>query len=150
MVYTDHSACLSLLNTPRPSGKLARWAMTVQEMNLTLKHCSGRQNANADALSRNPPSEEEKRTGDDDPCDDFVFCNDHIMCSTGVVRSAARSVGASNAISVSRGSHAGDNSCPTDDAEVTVCDTSAGDAGCPGDQDTDVKLKKSLSEIREL
>ena len=53
-VYTDHSACLSLLNTPRPSGKLARWALTIQEMNLTLKHRSGRQNVNADALSRNP------------------------------------------------------------------------------------------------
>ena len=54
IVYTDHSACLSLLNTPRPSGKLARWALTIQEMNLTLKHRSGRQNVNADALSRNP------------------------------------------------------------------------------------------------
>ena len=54
IVYTDHSACLSLLNTPRPSGKLARWALTIQEMNLTLKHCSDRQNVNADALSRNP------------------------------------------------------------------------------------------------
>ena len=56
IVYTDHSACLSLLNTPRPSGKLARWALTIQEMNLTLKHRSGRQNVNADALSRNPAS----------------------------------------------------------------------------------------------
>ena len=53
-MYTDHSACLSLLNTPRPSGKLARWALTIQEVNLTLKHRSGRQNVNADALSRNP------------------------------------------------------------------------------------------------
>ena len=54
IVYTDHSACLSLFNTPHPSGKLARWALTIQEMNLTLKHRSGRQNVNADALSRNP------------------------------------------------------------------------------------------------
>ena len=53
-MYTDHSACLSLLNTPHPSGKLARWALTIHEINLTLKHRSGRQNANADALSRNP------------------------------------------------------------------------------------------------
>ena len=52
IVYTDHSACLSLLNTPRPSGKFARWAMTmpVQEVNLTLKHRSGRQNVNANVL----------------------------------------------------------------------------------------------------
>ena len=34
IVYTDHFACLSLLNTPHPSGKLARWALTIQEMNL--------------------------------------------------------------------------------------------------------------------
>ena len=36
-VYTDHSACVSLLNTPKPSAKLARWAMTVQEFDLTIK-----------------------------------------------------------------------------------------------------------------
>ena len=56
IVYTDHSTCLSLLNTPWPSGKLARWTMTmpVQEVNLTLKHRSGRQNVNANALLCNP------------------------------------------------------------------------------------------------
>ena len=54
IVYTDHSTCLSLLNTPHPSGKLACWALTIQETNLTLKHRSGRQNVNTDALSRNP------------------------------------------------------------------------------------------------
>ena len=54
IVYTDHSACLSLLNHPRPSGKLARWAMTIQEMDLIIKHRSGKSNTNADALSRNP------------------------------------------------------------------------------------------------
>ena len=29
-VYTDHAACTSLLNSARPSGKLARWAMAIQ------------------------------------------------------------------------------------------------------------------------
>ena len=56
VVYTDHAACLSLLNTARPSGKLARWALTIQEMDLVIKHRSGKSNANADALSRNPVS----------------------------------------------------------------------------------------------
>ena len=53
-VFTDHSAYVSVLTTARPSGKLARWAHTIQELNLTLKHCTGKLNANADALSRIP------------------------------------------------------------------------------------------------
>ena len=55
-VYTDHAACTSLLNTARPSGKLARWVLTIQEMDLVIKHRSGRKNTNADALSQNPVS----------------------------------------------------------------------------------------------
>ena len=54
IVYTDHVACLSILNTNRPSGKLARWALTIQEMDLTIQHKPGKKNQNADALSRNP------------------------------------------------------------------------------------------------
>ena len=54
VVYTDHTACLSILNTPKPSGKLARWALTIQEMDITIKHKSGKNNVNADALSRCP------------------------------------------------------------------------------------------------
>ena len=37
VAYTDHVACLSILNTAKPSGKLARWALTIQEMDLTIK-----------------------------------------------------------------------------------------------------------------
>ena len=54
IVYTDHATCLSILNSARPSGKLARWALTIQEMDLTIKHKAGRENLNADALSHNP------------------------------------------------------------------------------------------------
>ena len=60
-VYTDHAACLAILNTPKPSGKLARWALTIQEMDLTIKHKAGKKNTNADVLSRSPPTE--SRTG---------------------------------------------------------------------------------------
>ena len=56
VVYTDHAACLSILNSARPSGKLARWALIIQEMDLTIKHKAGWENSNADALSRNPVS----------------------------------------------------------------------------------------------
>ena len=58
-VYTDHEALKSLLNTPKPSGKLTRWGMAIQELNLSIKHRSGSTNANADALSQSPlPSSE--------------------------------------------------------------------------------------------
>ena len=53
-VLTGHVACTSLLNTSKPSAKLAQWAMIVQEFDLIIKHQSGKNNANADALSRNP------------------------------------------------------------------------------------------------
>ena len=53
-VYTDHGPLESLLNTPQPSGKLARWGMAIQELDLTIVHWSGKHNNNADALSRYP------------------------------------------------------------------------------------------------
>ena len=53
-VFTDHEALKSLLNTPQPSGKLARWGMALQELDLTIVHRAGKHNANADALSRCP------------------------------------------------------------------------------------------------
>ena len=76
VVYTDHSACTSLLSTPNPSAKLARWAMIIQELNLEIKHRSGKSNSNADALSRNPvlsdaqppetePADENSKASDD-------------------------------------------------------------------------------------
>ena len=37
-IFTDHSACMSLLNHPRPSGKLARWVQTVQDIDLIIKY----------------------------------------------------------------------------------------------------------------
>ena len=85
-VFTDHSACLSLLNTPRPSGKLARWAMTVQEMNLTLKHRSGRQNANADTLSRNPLLEEVEGIDSVRSCEELECSSDNVFCWCEVCR----------------------------------------------------------------
>ena len=51
-VYTDHEALRSLLNTPHPSGKLARWGLAIQELDLQIH--PGKRNANADALSRSP------------------------------------------------------------------------------------------------
>ena len=53
-VYTDHEALKSLLNTPQPSGKLARWGMAIQELDLHIHYRPGGKNQNADALSRDP------------------------------------------------------------------------------------------------
>ena len=64
-VFTDHSALTSLLNTPQPSGKLARWGMAIQELNLTIKHRSGHSNVNADTLSRAPLLDREDTTEPD-------------------------------------------------------------------------------------
>ena len=51
-VFTDHEALHSLLNTPHPSGKLARWGLALQELELQIQYRPGKHNANADALSR--------------------------------------------------------------------------------------------------
>ena len=55
---TDHEALKSLLNTPQPSGKLARWGMAIQELDIEILYRSGKKNANADALSRSPLPDE--------------------------------------------------------------------------------------------
>ena len=56
-VYTDHEALKALLNTPRPSGKLARWGMALQELDIEIFYQPGKVNSNADALSRSPLQE---------------------------------------------------------------------------------------------
>jgi len=53
-VYTDHGALKSLLNTSHPSGKLARWGLATQELDLCIHYRPGQANQEADALSRHP------------------------------------------------------------------------------------------------
>ena len=53
-VFTDHEALKSLLNSPHPSGKLARWGLAIQELDLHIHYKPGRKNEKADALSRSP------------------------------------------------------------------------------------------------
>ena len=53
-VFTDHEALKSLLNTPHPSGKLARWGLALQEVDLSIFYRPGKKNVLADALSRSP------------------------------------------------------------------------------------------------
>ena len=51
-IYTDHEALKSILNTRHPSGKLARWGLALQELDLHIRYWPGKKNSNADALSR--------------------------------------------------------------------------------------------------
>ena len=127
--------------------------MTVQEMNLTLKHRSGKQNANADALSRNPVIDEAKSVDSVNSCEELEYSNDN-MCSVGVVQSVASPNKSSDPSDVSGDSadtpadSSVDNNCPREDAEVATDDPSVNSDCTSGDQD--VKLKESLTEIREL
>ena len=57
VVYTDHSAVKAILETPSPSGKHARWWSKVfgsGVRKLEIKYRAGKENSNADALSRAP------------------------------------------------------------------------------------------------
>ena len=61
IVYTDHSAVRAVLETPNPSGKHARWWSKVfgsGVRRLEIIYRPGKENANADALSRAPCGEE--------------------------------------------------------------------------------------------
>ena len=53
-VYTDHKPLIALLNTPHPSGKLARWGLTLQDVDLVIRYRPGKSNVGADALSHFP------------------------------------------------------------------------------------------------
>ena len=62
-VYTDHSAVRSVLETPSPSGRHARWWTRVYGSgirSINIIYRSGKANSNADALSRNPVGEAPK------------------------------------------------------------------------------------------
>ena len=78
---------MSLLNHPRPSGKLARWALTIQDMDLVFKYRSGKSNSNADALSRNPVTQV---PNSENSCQ--VVCASKVKESHGVDQSSCHDV----------------------------------------------------------
>ena len=53
-VFTDHEPLKSLLNTPHPLGKLARWGLALQKADITIHYHPGKSNASADSLSHHP------------------------------------------------------------------------------------------------
>jgi hypothetical protein len=51
-IVTDHAALKTLQTQKIIKGRRAKWIMELQQYNFTIKHRSGRENKNADALSR--------------------------------------------------------------------------------------------------
>ena len=52
IVASDHQPLRWLMSLKSPSGRLARWALQLQEFNLKIEHIPGRANVLADMLSR--------------------------------------------------------------------------------------------------
>ena len=54
VLITDHCPLKWLKTLKDPNGRIARWIMTLSEYQWDIQHRSGKENANADALSRQP------------------------------------------------------------------------------------------------
>ena len=53
-VFTDHKPLEWLMSKVEPAGRLARWALKIQEYDIEIGYRAGKDNQNADTLSRTP------------------------------------------------------------------------------------------------
>jgi len=74
LLVTDHNALLWLFRQPNLRGKLARWALDLQQFEFTIQHRAGRAHVVLDAVSRLPRLDENDFNDEQDvPADDV--CN---------------------------------------------------------------------------
>ena len=52
VVYTDHAPLKAMLKAKHPSGRLARWAGVISELDTEIQYRPGKKHSNANALSR--------------------------------------------------------------------------------------------------
>jgi hypothetical protein len=60
--FHAHQPLKSLMENNKLTGKLARWALILQEYEFTVVHCAGQLNQDTDSLSCNPCISEEDLT----------------------------------------------------------------------------------------
>lgn len=82
-VFTDHEALKSLLNSPHPSGKLACWGLSIQELDLHIHYRPRRKNEKADASSRSPCSTQDTSLDVDEQVVDAIGSSDQLVLSKG-------------------------------------------------------------------
>ena len=77
-VHTDHGSLSWLMKVRDPTGRLARWALRLQQYDFDIIHRSGTSNGNADALSRRTyASDQNSEVPDSSPLQYPVAVIDH-------------------------------------------------------------------------